>query len=65
MANIQIYYSPNTCDNIIDRVLSSVGYSNKDKNCLKNMLIELKKADYMLYAIEILEKQFFPFECFR
>ena len=62
MANIQIYYSPNTCDNIIDRVSSSVGYSNKDKNCLKNMLIELKKADYMLYAIEILEKQFFPFE---
>ena len=62
MANIQIYYSPNTCDNIIDRVLSSVGYSNTEKDYLKRMLIELKKSDYLLYAIEILEKQVFPFE---
>ena len=62
MEDTQVYYCPNTYDNLINRVLYSVGYSNKDKNCLKNMLIELKKADYLLYAIEILEKQFFPFE---
>lgn len=62
MEDTQVYYCPNTYDNLINRVLYSVGYSNKDKNCLKNMLIELKKADYLLYAIEILEKQVFPFE---
>ena len=62
MENTQVYYCPNTFDNLINRVLSSVGYSNTERNCLKKMLIELKKADYLLYAIEILEKQFFPFE---
>ena len=62
MENTRVYYCPNTYDSLINRVLSSGGYSNTGRNCLKNMLIELKKADYLLYAIEILEKQFFPFE---
>ena len=62
MEDTQVYYCPNTYDNLINRVLSSVEYSNTEKNFLKKMLIELKKADYLLYAIEILEKQLFPFE---
>lgn len=62
MENTQVFYWPNTYDNLINRVLCSDGYSNQDKNCLKKMLIELKKADYLLYAIEILEKQVFPYK---
>ena len=62
MENTQVYYCPNTYDNLINKVLSSVEYSNTEKDYLKRMLIELKKVDYLLYAIEILEKQVFPFE---
>ena len=62
MALIQIYYSPNTFENLINRVSSSITLTIIDKNILKNMLIELSEMDYLLYAIEILDKQIFSFE---
>jgi hypothetical protein len=58
----QIYYCPNTYDNLVNRSSSFVSCSNTDKNILKKMLIELKEMDFLLYAIEIMEKQVFSFE---
>lgn len=62
MEYLQVYYCSNTYDNLVKRSSSFISCSNSDKNILKKMLTELKEIDYLLYAIEIMEKQIFSFE---
>ena len=62
MAEIPIYYSENTIDNIIINVKSSLTYTTDEKNCLCNMLEQMKRENFLLYMVEVYHDSLFNFE---
>lgn len=62
MAEIKIYYKRNTVDNILLKVKTSYLYTAEEKNVLCMALQQIKRDDFLLYAVEIFKQDMFGFE---
>jgi len=61
MAYIEIRYSRKAFDSMIENVKSSFCYSVEEKNLLTQMLMQMKREDWLLYMVEIYHAEQFDF----
>ena len=61
MAYIEIRYSRKAFDSMIEKVKSSFCYSVEEKNLLTQMLMQMKREDWLLYMVEIYHAEQFDF----
>jgi len=61
MAYIEIRYSRKAFDSMIENVKSSFCYSVEEKNLLTQMLMQMKREDWLLYMVEIYHAEQFNF----
>ena len=62
MAEIKIYYKRNTVDNILLKIKTSYLYTSEEKNVLCMALQQIKRDDFLLYAVEIFKQDMFDVE---
>ena len=62
MAEIKIYYKRNTVDNILLKIKTSYLYTTEEKNVLCMALQQIKRDDFLLYAVEIFKQDMFDVE---
>jgi len=61
MAEITIYYAPETYDNISRRIRTSAEYHGDEKDILLKMLEQMKREQFLLYMVEIYRADLFSF----
>lgn len=61
MAYIEIRYSRKAFDSMMEKVKSSFCYSVEEKNLLIQMLMQMKREDWLLYMVEIYHAEQFDF----
>jgi len=61
MAYIEICYSRKAFDSMMEKVKSSFCYSVEEKNLLIQMLMQMKREDWLLYMVEIYHAEQFNF----
>ena len=61
MAYIEIRYSRKAFDSMMEKVKSSFCYSVEEKNLLTQMLMQMKREDWLLYMVEIYHAEQFDF----
>ena len=61
MAYIEIRYSRKAFDSMMEKVKSSFCYSVEEKNLLTQMLLQMKREDWLLYMVEIYHAEQFDF----
>ena len=61
MAEIKIYYSSKTFDNIMNNVKTSQIYNEEEVNTLLKMITQMKEQDFLLYMVEIYKENLFDF----
>jgi len=61
MAYIEICYSRKAFDSMMEKVKSSFCYSVEEKNLLIQMLMQMKREDWLLYMVEIYHAEQFDF----
>ena len=57
MEKTKIYYSKNSYDNIMNKIIQNKSYNIEEKEQLILIVEELKNINYLLYAIEKLEQK--------
>lgn len=62
MAHIEICYNRIAFDSMIEKVKTSFCYSVEEKNLLTQMLIQMKREDWLLYMVEIFHADQFEFQ---
>lgn len=61
MADIKIYYSKETFDNMMNNVKESSLYNDEEVNTLLKMITQMKEQDFLLYMVEIYKEDLFNF----
>lgn len=61
MAYIEIRYSRKAFGSMMEKVKSSFCYSVEEKNLLTQMLMQMKREDWLLYMVEIYHAEQFDF----
>ena len=61
MAEIKIYYSSKTFDNMMNNVKTSQIYNEEEVNTLLKMITQMKEQDFLLYMVEIYKEDLFDF----
>lgn len=61
MAYIEIRYSRKAFDSMMEKVKSSFCYSVEEKNLLTQMLMQMKREDWLLYMVEMYHAEQFDF----
>lgn len=61
MAYIEIRYNRKAFDSMMDKVKSSFCYSVEEKKLLTQMLMQMKREDWLLYMVEIYHAEQFNF----
>ncbi len=61
MAEIKIYYSPRSFDNILATIKAARYYTADEKNVLSQMLSQMQQEDWLLYMVDIYQEQQFAF----
>lgn len=61
MTYIEIRYNRKAFDSMIEKVKSSFSYSVEEKNLLTQMLMQMKREDWLLYMVEIYHAEQFDF----
>ena len=61
MAEIKIYYSSKTFDNMMNNVKTSTIYNEEEKNILLKIITQMKEQDFILYMVEIYKEDLFNF----
>lgn len=61
MAEIKIYYSSKTFDNIMNNVKTSQIYNEEEVNTLLKMITQMKEQDFLLYMVEIYKENLIDF----
>ena len=61
MAEIKIYYSSKTFDNMMNNVKTSTIYNEEEKNDLLKIITQMKEQDFILYMVEIYKEDLFNF----
>ena len=61
MAEIKIYYSIKTFDNMMNNVKTSTIYNEEEKNVLLKIITQMKEQDFILYMVEIYKEDLFNF----
>ena len=61
MAEIKIYYSSKTFDNMMNNVKTSTIYNEEEKNVLLKIITQMKEQDFILYMVEIYKEDLFNF----
>ena len=61
MAEIKIYYSSKTFDNMMNNVKTSQIYNEEEVNTLLKMITQMKEQDFLLYMVEIYKEDLFNF----
>ncbi len=61
MAEIKIYYSSKTFDNMMNNVKMSEIYNDEEVNTLLQMITQMKEQDFLLYMVEIYKEDLFNF----
>lgn len=64
MAEIKIFYSQFSYDNIIEKIKCSLVYSDDEKAVLVKMLFNMKHMQFLLYAIDVLRQEDFNCEIY-
>lgn len=61
MAEIKIYYSSKTFDNMMNNVKTSTIYNEEEINVLLKIITQMKEQDFLLYMVEIYKEDLFNF----